>query len=121
MVQFEGKELPNHGGWFEIRIHKNNDYGDAVGVFKFNVWEAPISNYKKYIFLSIMLFLTWLSQVILNNKGICTFMDPEKNSDAIQDYLVGFTVPFNKYLIDNSAIAEFLQALSSFFLDIGKK
>ena len=56
MVQFKGKELPNHGGWFEIRIHKNNHYGDAVGLQILCLGSTNLNLLVTFIFIDNVIF-----------------------------------------------------------------
>jgi hypothetical protein len=119
-IHFDPHELPNHSGWFEIRLHLNNDYGRPHDKCSCYMMEAKISPIKRIALLLFFVGLVATFQHFLNAKGVCPFLDPDVHPiDPIDDNFVRLTAPINRYFIENPAVVELAQAISSLTLDFG--
>ena len=113
-IRFEPHELPNHSGWFELRVHLDGEYGTANAVSKFYMLDNPISSWRRILLMALCCGMIFTFQSLVNEKGTCSFMDPDvHHTDVIEDIVVKWTIPLNKYFIKYPDIAELAQALSS--------
>ena len=117
-IAFPPSKLPNHPGDFEVRLHsgKFNSYRVRASA-RLVVVAQPVSRYKRFGFLLVLIAIVALFQHLLNAKGVCYYQDPSR-PDAFEDLFVSLTAPLNRYLADHPATAQLAQALSSFVLDV---
>ena len=118
-VKFEPQIIPNHSGYFEIRVHRNDEYGTPRAVAPLHILDSPISPLRRLVL--VLMFTGFISgfQHYLNAKGQCTFMDPDiHQSDSIDDVFVRYTTKLNRWLINQPEAAEAIQATSSLILDV---
>ena len=119
-IRFKPHELPQHHGWFDVRIHTSDDYGMAHTVANFYMMDNPISPFKRLAILLTFVGAIAVCQHLLNAKGICEFVDPLTHPyDPIDDMYIRVTADLNRYLIDNPEVAAAIQAISSLSLDLG--
>jgi hypothetical protein len=117
-VRFEPRDLPNHHGWFDVRVHLANSYGQPHESRRLYLSDGDLPLWKRVILMGLFFAAVYCFQEHLNEKGDCPFVDPELHPhDVFDDSLVILTAPLNKYFIKNPAVAEALQALSSFSID----
>jgi hypothetical protein len=109
-------KLPNHGGFFEVRVHRKNGYS-VENKSLVHFLQQPMSRFKRWAFFFSLVALVAVFQEILNNKGTCTYLDPDKHTDKIDDWGYNATYDLNAYLVANRDVAAACQALSSLFLD----
>eukprot|EP00943_MAST-04B_sp_MAST-4B-sp1_P000621 g621.t1 len=110
------EKLPNHGGFFEVRVHRKNGYSvENRSIVHF--LQQPMSRFKRWGFFFSLVALVAVFQEILNNKGTCSYLDPGKHIDKIDDWGYNATYDLNAYLVANRDVAAACQALSSLFLD----
>jgi hypothetical protein len=117
-IRFEPHELPIHSGHFDIRIHHNNEYGNPCASLSFYMVDYPISFWRRALLVIFFVVSIASFQHILNEKGQCTFLDPEIYvNDVIDDAFIRATIPLNKWFIQNMDSAAACQAISSLILD----
>lgn len=110
------EKLPNHGGYFEVRVQrKNGYYVEQKSLVHF--LDQPMSTVKRWTFFFSLVVLVAAFQAVLNNKGTCSYLDPKDNIDTINDWGYHMTYDLNAYFVENPDAAAACQALSSLFLD----
>ena len=110
-------KLPNHGGYFHVRIHRKNGY-TVENKTVVHFLDQPVSSYKRWAFFFSLVAIVASFQAVLNSKGTCKYLDPKDHVDKFFDWGYHMTYDLNGYLVANPDIAEAAQALSSLFLDV---